>query len=370
LLIASRILPATILQTGTASGTIVTMFTPLVFAVALGFATPAAAEHTNKSWVGRVVDEDGRPLAGAMVTAFEITCDGDNWQKSRKRELAALGTGADGRFQFGAKGMDKCAVVVATKAGKCSDASLPGLSSDEEMTLRLGPAAELEGLVMDDAGAPVAGVEVRILLSDAYALPKETRMTTTDRQGRFRVSDLPRSANFELDISAPGYARALAKGPFVPSQKGLRFVLPPEGRLEGIVVAKDTGKPLPNVRVTAMSGVPSGMHHAYAKTDQAGRFAMSGLSGGKYKIETIGEIVDNELTPPAWIGSIEKVEVEAGKFSSGVKLKAVRGGLLEIVLISSATGQPVKDGGVLIVSDEKDLRMARSEKNCNTGLFE
>jgi len=158
-------------------------------------------------------------------------------------------------------------------------------------------------------------------------------------------------------MSAPGYARALAKGPFKPGPKGLRFVLPPEGRVEGVVVAKDTGKPLPNVRVTAMSGVPSGMHHAYAKTDPAGRFAMSGLTGGKYKIETVGEVVENDLTPPEWIGSIEKVAVETGRRTSNVRIEAVRGGLLELVLTDATSGQPVKDNGVVVISNQADLRI-------------
>jgi hypothetical protein len=346
------------------------MLGQITLAIVFGLLS-AADEEATKPLAGRVVDEKDHPVAGAKVTAFEIVSDGDGWGGYRKRELASITTAADGRFHFDGKVIGKCAVVMATKAGMCFAVHCPHLLSSGEMTLRLGPPAELEGFVVDDAGKPVAGVDLKVVFEELLILPRETVTTSTDKQGRFRIPNLSRDAAIGFDMSASGHARALANGPFVPGQRGLRFVLPPEGRLSGTVVAKDTGKPLANVRLTAMSGVPSGMHHAYAKTDQAGQFTMSGLSGGKYKIETIGEIVNDELMPPEWIGSteqVEKVEVEAGKLTSNVRIEAVQSGLLELVLVDAATGEPVRDNGVVFVSPEKDLRINHWGRQSKDGV--
>ena len=329
----------------------------IVLGMAFSLLAATAAGEGTKPLTGRVVDEQGGALTGAKITAFAIVSDG--WQGGRKQELASVTTGSDGRFGFEAKVMEKCHAVMATKAGKCVDAAYSRSLGVSELVLRLGPAAGLDGLVVSEAGAPVAGVDVKVAFCELSHFPDGMLTTRTDQQGRFLLHALPLAAEVKLDMSAPGYARALAEGPFVPGQRGIRFVLPPEGRLEGTVVARDTGKPLPNIRLGAMSGVRSGMHHANAKTDPTGHFAMSGLSGGKYKIETSGEIVDEELIPPEWIGSTANVEVEAGKLSTNVRIEAVQGGLLEIVPTDAATGRPVQDTGVVIVANQDDLRINR-----------
>ncbi len=332
------------------------MYSRIVFAIALALLLPlAAAEEPAKPISGTVVDEQGQPLAGATVKALTFVSKG--WGKSTMIELASMETGADGRFHFDAQRAKKCAAILAEKPGKSFDGKF---LRDGEMSLRLGPATAINGVVMDDAGQPVIGAAVNLLFHEPTDfLPEYVFMKKTDSQGRFGFSNLPVNAAFKFDISASGYARSLAEGPFLSEQKGLRFVLPPEGRIEGMVVEKSTGKPLSNVRLSAMSGVASGQHTTYAKTDMAGRFTMSGLSGGKYKIETVGEIVDDEMAMPEWMGTVEKVKVEAGKLTSNVRIKVIRGGLLEIIVVDAATGRKVRENGILMVSPANDLRVSR-----------
>src|SRR5438067_13921460 len=63
-----------------------------------------------------------------------------------------------------------------------------------------------------------------------------------------------------------------------------RDALPPDtgtGSISGRVVSAETGDPLRNVRVTALSG--TGVT-APVRTDPDGRFVISGLAAGRYRL--------------------------------------------------------------------------------------
>lgn len=348
------------------------MFQRIIAVVFLGlFAVCVMADEEPKPLSGLVVDEKGQPLAGATVTAFEIT--GSDRDGEQRRALASIVTGSDGRFLFEARKVKKCQLILATKPGKCIDGGSPRAVQLGELVYRLGPAAPLDGTIVDDSGKPIAGVDVKLSFhGNEWMIPDDAVKTKTDVLGRFCFSDLPETATFKLDMSAPNYARSLAKGPFTPRQKSIRFVMPLEGRIEGTLVDEGTGKPLPDVRLWAMSDVPSGQHTAYATTNKAGQFAMRGLSGGNYEI-MIDRDSDCKLSE--WIVSTEKgeskkVKVEAGKLTSGVRVKAVRGGFLEVVLADAATGQPLRsDRAMVDISPVEDLRIRHSGMPSEDGSF-
>jgi uncharacterized GH25 family protein len=353
----------------------IAMMLRIVGGIVVGLSVAAAfAGEQPRPLTGRVVDEKEQPLAGAKVTAFELV--GADGKAKQKRELTSVVTGADGRFRFDPAIAQKSMLVLATKEQKYIGGLSPRATQSGEVTIRLVPAAPLDGVIVDDAGKPVAGANVGLSVHELeWLLPFAAMNTKTDAQGRFSFRDLPAAATLELDMSAPGYARSLAEGPFAPRQKGLRFVMPPEGRLEGTVVEKGTGKPVPNARLEATGNISSGSHYAYAVTDKTGHFLMSGLSGGKYKIKTVGSSADDESVPPEWTVATaneetEAVEVNVGSLTSGVRVEAVQAALVEIVLTDAATGNRLKDKCTIIdISPVEDLRIRHSGSLGKDGTF-
>jgi len=321
------------------------------------FACAVVAADSPRELAGHVVDEEGKPIVGAKVVVIGSPAAGGEFQ-----ELASTVTGADGSFLFGKEKLQSFAVIVASKEAKCIDWVNWTKADPAKLVLQLGPPAAIEGDIVDEAGKPVVGAAVALLLTMKESLakriflpiPVEPFLTKTDGQGRFRFSSLPRSARVAFDITATGKARALVEE-LTPGQKGIRLVLPAEGRIEGTVVEKGTEKPLAVVEMRAAGSLTSGSHYEYAKTDKDGHFSMAGMTAGKYEIEIVGK----GSVLPEWISTQDKLQVENGKAAS-VKIEAVRGGVLEIVAVDAASGKPVAANASFQVSPAKDLRIRES----------
>jgi protocatechuate 3,4-dioxygenase beta subunit len=314
------------------------------------FACAVVAAGAAGDWAVRVVDEQGQPVAGAKVMAI----GGEFGQES-----VATVTRADGAFRFDREKSRDASVVVASKEGKCIDWADWMAADPAKLVLQLGPPAAIEGEIVDDAGKPVLGAAVALLLTKDKEGSLATRMFSplraepfvgkTDGEGRFRFSALPESATVALDITAPGKARTLAEG-LAPGQKGIRLVLPAEGRIEGSVVGKGTNNPLAGVEMRAVGSVSSGIHQESATTDKTGRFSMAGMTAGEYRIEIVGK----GSALPEWIGWQEDLQIDNGK-AAAVKIEAVRGGVLEIQAVDVASGKPIVANGSADVSSATDL---------------
>ena len=143
-------------------------------------------------------------------------------------------------------------------------------------------------------------------------------------------------------------------------------MLPPEGRLEGIVVEKGTGRPLPGLSLALLGAFTGEPHFIEAKTDKDGRFKIAGLGEDSYDIEIVGANLSEAVVIgdtrffgqelPEWIGSQQEIHVEAGKPASSITIEAVKGGTVEIVLTDLAADRPIASPGVLYVSSTTDRR--------------
>ncbi len=321
------------------------------------FACAAAAADSARDLAGRVVDEKGQPVAGAKVIAIGGPAVG-----GEVRGPASTVTGADGSFRFGKEKVPRALVVVASKEGKCIDWAIWAWAGFADPVLQLGPPTIIEGEIVDEAGKPVVGAAVALLLEMKgppakrmfFPIRVEPFLARTDEKGHFRFSSLPQRVTVAFDITAAGKSRALAKG-LTPGQEGIRLVLPPEGRIEGAVVEKGTGKPLAGVKVRAASSLTSGSHFEYAKTDKDGHFSMAGMTAGKYEIEIVG---DGDALPE-WLGTQENLKVDNGKIASA-KIVAARGGILEIVAVDANSGKPIAPHAFVQVSPAEDLRISTS----------
>lgn len=225
--------------------------------------------------VGRVLDPQGRPVAGAVVQA------GDEDQRGHKLAdgASALGpqneqvrTAADGSFTFA--GLEVGTVPIAARA--------PGLAPwqgqvtlqagrHETLVIHLQAGATLVGTARDEAGAPLARVDIRI----GQWSPLLERNARTGDDGTFRIEGLgsgptkvhavhddfgQREASFDLVAGATQrWDPALSAG------------LCCRGR----IVDQD-GKPVGHVMVEAMSesNDPQGAWSAFENADNEGRFTL------------------------------------------------------------------------------------------------
>ena len=170
-------------------------------------ATAAVAGELAGEVTGRVVDETGQALAGVKVVAIGYR-GGDG--RTDAQEVASTTTGADGVFR-----LPPAVHVVAAKEGKCVDWAFFAETGSGDLTLRLGPAATVEGEIVDGLGRPVVGASVGLLLQlnfpwqkgTIFAINAEPLTAKTDNLGRFRFVNVPEgaTAGFEtaVNVSPP-----------------------------------------------------------------------------------------------------------------------------------------------------------------------
>jgi hypothetical protein len=220
---------------------------------------------------------------------------------------------------------------------------------DPAVAIRLERGASLEGEVLDEEGAPLAGAEVSLVPS-SRGDPKRFwgKDAGTDRAGRFRIAGLepggvtvlarkqtkPQDeegevvggyqASAKVEIPATGMARVTIR-----FERGLS--------IGGTVVGPD-GAPVPGARVRTWSAARrsrssestlADFSYGQAKTDQAGRFSVSGLKPGEHFVAVMKEGYD----PP-------KGETRAQAGDTGVQITLSRTGYVRGRVVGDA-GAPI-----------------------------
>jgi RNA polymerase sigma factor (sigma-70 family) len=255
---------------------------------------------------GRVLDLEGRPVAGAQVEPLRIFFlengtmadwvakarrgDVDSvWQgliglyldpdpvPSRpgpKRRVAPITatTGVDGRFKLTGIGRDRIADLYISGPGIAT--TLVHVFSRDEPEIRavergmmkpepfivhapkfqvaLPPSKRVEGTVRDaDSGAPIAGVAIQAGLFDESNLSwVEGVLAWTDAQGHYRIDGLTRAEAYRLFLKPPkgqpytnGTIKAPANSPAL-EPAAFDFTLKRGVVVRGRVTDKATGKPI------------------------------------------------------------------------------------------------------------------------------
>lgn len=144
-------------------------------------------------------------------------------------------------------------------------------------------AQSFEGMVYDArSGAPIAGVRVTVNSQNRYV------STLTDSAGRFRLAD---AANYPLTstFTRAGY---LTRNEFAPDGTGpaeWRVPLLPTARLLGRLVDSDglavRGAEVLALRLALINGHREWAGAASARTDDLGRFRITGLPAGRYRLQ-------------------------------------------------------------------------------------
>jgi len=175
---------------------------------------------------GRVVNAGGEPIDGAKVIAYEMLSDGIAGN-ILLRQVGEVTTIENGAFAFATIAKPERGVffeckIVAVKPDLALGWAEWTMREDTQLNIQLGEPTRLEGVIVDNAGKPIAGAEVRANLlrtlearegkekSEWQSLPGippfRELITQTNRQGRFLFSNLPADLEVDLLIKAEGKA--------------------------------------------------------------------------------------------------------------------------------------------------------------------
>jgi RNA polymerase sigma factor (sigma-70 family) len=349
---------------------------------------PDADRPVAREVGGRVLDPDGKPVAGAKL-AFASTS-----ARAMPDKVWAT-SAADGRFRFtvAPKDVDQSwsetpfadATVIAAAPGfGVALARVGDHPSPADLTLQLVPDdVPIQGRVIDLQGQPVAGVTVRV---ETVHAPRQGDLTpwldslkanakspgsvarpptvgaytpafdnlippaTTGPDGRFRITGVGRERIAGLRIEGPTVvsrrvnavtrraADGLPQGPeetYHPS--AFDHLVAPTKPVVGVVRDKDTRRPIPGVRVQSyrVAGKEGFDQSVHTTTDAEGRFRLVGLPKGRGN-----ELLVNHHDEP-YLDVVQPFDDTPGLEPVAVEIRMKRGVWVRGRITDKATGRPI-----------------------------
>lgn len=247
--------------------------------------------HTGHSVTGIVEDSAGDPVQGADVdvrdplTGVKIETDSDNADSTGRFEV--LVPAGDWSFEVDAP----VGVLLAPAAFPFTVEPPP--AGNDMGTLVLEDGIAITGKVVDDAGDPIAGVDLDLALSATGAAVVTTR-DDTDANGDFLVIVAPDTYDlFFRPAFSTGKAPALLGDVDASESTDVGEVTLEDGYALSGTVTDGSGDPVAGVVVTlADAGTGAAVPVFGNKTDALGNYAL----------RQVGDVYDVTFTPPAATG--------------------------------------------------------------------
>ncbi|MEO1085682.1 MAG: carboxypeptidase regulatory-like domain-containing protein, partial [Acidobacteriota bacterium] len=251
--------------------------------------------------VGRVVDVDDKPVAGAVVELGPQPPSGDLstlFQRMRESgDPESTTTDAEGRFRLG--NLEPQTYRLQVTAAGFAMVKVPGLEIPADVgehdlgVIVVAPGVSIEGRVTDADGGALTGAVVKSQPSgrDLTAMVENrTRApveATADVGGRFRFDDLTPGQALQLRLELEGYA-AEPTDVVTPAAGedtlAVTLVMEPAAEL-AVQVADGDGQPLHGARISIN---PTGGNRYRAKrasTDEDGVATVTELVPGRFDLE-------------------------------------------------------------------------------------
>jgi protocatechuate 3,4-dioxygenase beta subunit len=316
---------------------------PRVAASAKAAASAALALVPAASIAGKVVDAQGKAVAGASVS-LEPVPGGRRFAGARfrgPRSEFSTRTGPDGAFRLeGLAAIPSGVPLTASHAG-FAPAERPGitLKAGQALTgivLVLPAGLSVKGRVVDEVSQRVAGAEIRVSPSEGRGPGRFFRRAfggtsapnaVTGADGSFAVTGLP-AGSYDVTASHDGFSPKTASSLPAPAKQPTGW--PPIVLSGGVavsgVVHDDQGAPIVGVTVTLFG---EGADPGPASTDATGAFRVSNLPKGRplmLMTDAPGYAFSSRsVTPPA----------------EGITIVLGKAGTIRGRVVDGATGTPV-----------------------------
>ena len=319
---------------------------PRVAASARSAGAAAVALVPAASIAGRVVDAQGKPIAGATVSlepgrgARGRFGPGGTGFRAPRGETSTR-TGPDGVFRLdGLAAIPSGVPLTASRAG-FAPAERPGvtLKAGQALTgvvLVLPAGLAVKGRVVDEEAQPVAGAEIRVAPSEGRGPARFFRRVlggapppnaVTGADGWFTVAGLA-AGSWDVTATHDGFSPKTAPALPAPAKQptGWPAIVLSRGAAVSGVVRDDQGAPVAGAMVSLFG---EGADPSPTSTDAAGAFRVGDLAKGRPLMLTASApgfaFSSRSVTPPA-----ENVALVLGK-SGTIRGKVVDG----------ATGAPI-----------------------------
>ncbi len=298
-----------------------------VFATTPGYFTDAGrAAHgrlptfslqPRLSAAGIVVDEAGRPVAGASLRAAPSSIPRRNQSQASWSSGGFVHSAASGRFRLAALAAGVTYELRAEREGFAPSrqelpARRPG-APGPEIRVVLHPGRTAFGRVIEGGRRPVAGARVSLQPTPAPDLWNRIRQArnplrfptaTTDASGRFEVRSLP-PGSFDLEVRAHGFAPLTVPALAIPAGQGVTDLgtvqLAPGGTVHGVVVDPQ-GEPVADAEVQAKGADRDGALFRLFPASDAGPEGTVTAADGTFTLEDLspGVALDLTVTHPGY----------------------------------------------------------------------
>lgn len=299
---------------------------------------------------GKCIDESGAVIGGAKVKLFR-------WHH-QDRSIAnvdlvnAMKTADDGRFRFAdvrAPSEDSGASETITFYLVTTHPQLATAVTfvdhdrpTENVEIMLKRAGQLDGVVTDDQGLPVAGAVV--YRPSLGSEPVDGVWSdVTDSKGRFAIKDLPewtrrdeqakpagqRITASHFYVIHPKYGRKHGSYSQIPATVDIE--LEPGAIVVGTVIGAVTGQPAARTTVQAQGIKQRGWGET--QTDSQGHYQLSSLVADQYNIWA--------AAPERTVKAIDSLALAAGETTTAPDLQLVSGGFITGRILHFETEKPV-----------------------------
>ncbi|MHC4621023.1 MAG: carboxypeptidase-like regulatory domain-containing protein [Planctomycetota bacterium] len=232
---------------------------------------------------GVVKDQAGNPVAGVRIRVL--------LGPGPRRPTTTL-TDAAGKFDIrgwkpGSEPSDGIGLIARQMdLNLAARLDLPRGSNREDIEFELAPALYWRGTVTDPDNKPIGRARVSIVM----AAWEEDLLDSavTDIKGQYEFKAVPQRQEYFIHAEAEGYGRGKVSTGLINNTKDIgeveQIILKPANMSVSGVVIDVNGEPVPNARVL-ISTRGTGQPERKSKTDSQGRFTLSGICDGSFKLD-------------------------------------------------------------------------------------
>ncbi len=346
--------------------------------------------------VGRVLDPDGKPVAGAttmVYSSLKWPGRGDHLAAMWPSPIGEAQSNGAGRFLLDAPRVSSSkhevfGIVAIAPGYGAGWATLDPDAAEPVAEITLRPEQVIQGRLFDVQGRPVRGVKVSVetmrtiphgsldatlqQTDGPYFLPDQPGKlaawpppATTNEDGRFTIHGAGRGVQLGVLIDDWRFARLLVEIDTDGSAdtKNVTMAVEPARVFTGRVTFADTGEPAPHARVemeTQRDG-SSGWAGDF-ETDGQGRFRANPGAALHYSVTAFAP------DDAPYLSVSKDLEWEKGALEQSVNLALPRGVLVHGKVIEEGSGKPIAGARISYISSpNRDQRLGASNGRAATG---